>query len=129
MLKLNVSVSDSLVNGAVGILQCIQYDTRREPERILLQLGELCSNIAIGTVAAVKSRPLRVLNRNIQQNRIPIERRIVTCDIDKKTRIPLRRCQLPIVQVSAITILKSQKGRYENVVYSYARVICITRYT
>ncbi|XP_042149867.1 uncharacterized protein LOC121837984, partial [Ixodes scapularis] len=36
MLTLNVDVSDGLVNGSVGILQYIQYDTLREPERIWL---------------------------------------------------------------------------------------------
>ncbi|XP_040064100.2 ATP-dependent DNA helicase PIF1-like [Ixodes scapularis] len=36
MLTLNVDVSDGLVNGSVGILQYIQYDTLQEPERIWL---------------------------------------------------------------------------------------------
>ncbi|KAM7285233.1 uncharacterized protein ISCGN_032191 [Ixodes scapularis] len=121
MLTLNVDVSDGLVNGSVGILQYIQYATLREPERIWLHSGELGSKIAIGTVAAAKSRQLRALDRNIQQNWTPIERRTVTCVIDKKSRISLRRCQLPIVQASAITIHKSQGGTYENVVYSYAK--------
>ncbi|KAM7287689.1 uncharacterized protein ISCGN_031380 [Ixodes scapularis] len=121
MLTLNVDVSDGLVNGSVGILQYIQYDTLRGPERIWLHFGELGSKIAIRTVAAAKSRQLRALDRNIQQNWTPFERRTVTCVIDKKSRISLRRCQLPVVQASAITIHKSQGGTYENGVYSHAK--------
>ncbi|KAH7973833.1 hypothetical protein HPB49_005344 [Dermacentor silvarum] len=80
MLTLNVDVSDSLVNGSVGILQYIQYDPHGKTQCIWLQFAELCCKLAIGTVVAAKSQQLRKVNRNIQQNWIPIERR--TCVID-----------------------------------------------
>ncbi|XP_042150314.1 uncharacterized protein LOC120844489 [Ixodes scapularis] len=47
MLTLNVDVSDGLVNGSVGILQYIQYDTLREPERIWLHFDHKASFITI----------------------------------------------------------------------------------
>nr|XP_050022670.1 uncharacterized protein LOC126516594 [Dermacentor andersoni] len=121
MITLNVDVSDGLVNGSVGTLKFIENDTHGKPLRIWLQFGELGSKLAIGTVAAAKSHHLRKLNRNIQPNWIPIERRTVTCVIDKKTKVSVRRCQLPVVQASAITIHKSQGGTYDEVVYSYAK--------
>ncbi|XP_070395709.1 uncharacterized protein [Dermacentor albipictus] len=121
MITLNVDVSDGLVNGSVGTLKFIENDTHGKPLRIWLQFGELGSKLAIGTVAAAKSHQLRKLNRNIQPNWMPIERRTVTCVIDKKTKVSVRRCQLHVVQASAITIHKSQGGTYDEVVYSYAK--------
>ncbi|XP_042146305.1 uncharacterized protein LOC120843399, partial [Ixodes scapularis] len=112
MLTLNVDVSDGLVNGSVGILQYIQYDTLRDPERISLHFGDLGSKIAIGTVAAAKSRQLRALDTNIQQNWTPIERRTVTCVIDKKSRISLGRCQLPKLVYVALSRATDINGLY-----------------
>ncbi|KAH7965284.1 hypothetical protein HPB49_005909 [Dermacentor silvarum] len=52
---------------------------------------------------------------------VPIERRVTTLTLDRKTGVACRRRQFPLVQASAITVHKSQGGTYSSIVYEDRR--------
>ncbi|KAH7945811.1 hypothetical protein HPB49_015888 [Dermacentor silvarum] len=52
---------------------------------------------------------------------VPIELRMFTLTLDRKTGLSCPRRQLPVVQASAVTVHKSQGATYSSVVYEYDR--------
>ncbi|XP_037505577.1 uncharacterized protein LOC119381899 [Rhipicephalus sanguineus] len=118
MVIRNIDVSDSLVNGSVGILRHVQRDTDNKPLRLWIEFPT-----GVGSAALLKGRRYRESHPNIHVNWVPIELITIGCHLKGKglSHITVRRKQFPIVQASAITIHKSQGGTYDEVVVDYSK--------
>ncbi|XP_072142204.1 uncharacterized protein [Dermacentor andersoni] len=118
MVIRNIDVSDSLVNGSVGILGLVQRDTDDNPLRLWIEFPT-----GVGAAALLKGRRYRANDPDICSNWVPIELITIGCHLKGHGlgHITVRRKQFPVVQASAITIHKSQGGTYDKVVVDYSK--------
>ncbi|XP_065304810.2 uncharacterized protein [Dermacentor albipictus] len=118
MVIRNIDVSDSLVNGSVGILRLVQRDTDDNPLRLWIEFPT-----GVGAAALLKGRRYRANDPDICSNWVPIELITIGCHLKGHdlAHITVRRKQFPVVQASAITIHKSQGGTYDEAVVDYSK--------
>lgn len=85
-----------------------------------MQFGDVA---ATGKLARLPSK--RMVNEVKQSGHdvdamwIPIEPRVTTLTLDRKTGAVCKRRQFPLVHASAITVHKPQRGTYSSIVYEY----------
>nr|XP_037273302.1 ATP-dependent DNA helicase PIF1-like [Rhipicephalus microplus] len=122
MITTNIDVIDGLVNGAVGILKVCERAVNDGdlPKRLWLHFDD-----ATTTGKLTRLRSKRMVNEAKRSGHVidafwvPIEPRVTTLTLDRKTGVACKRRQLPLVQASAITVHKSQRGTYSSIVYEY----------
>lgn len=117
MIRANIDVLDSLVNGAIGTLRYIERNVETgEIKRLWLSFGDP----KIGRLLRAKAEGYVRSNPDLNCLWVPIARR--TCNIQTTSKIiSCKRTQFPLVEACAITIHKSQGGTYNTVVYEYNR--------
>ncbi|KAH7980471.1 hypothetical protein HPB49_016443 [Dermacentor silvarum] len=122
MLTANMDVKDGLVNGAVGVLEEIEYRevNTNDDARLWIELGG-----RTGCLTRLKAKPvIQAAYRRgvrIMAEWVPIEMRTFTITLDRKTGLAGRRKQFTAVQASAVTVHKSQGATDSSVVYGYYR--------
>lgn len=113
MIAANIDVIDGFVNGAVGTLRLCEYPVDNFPKWLQLQFnvpttGKLTRLHSMGMVSEARQNGC-----DVDPMWIPIEPRVATITLDRKTGIACRRKQFPLA------IRKSQGGTYSSVVYEY----------
>jgi hypothetical protein len=118
MLTLNADVEDGLLNGAIGVLRCVEYypTTHNDDESMCAWLEFDIEYI--GRRVRLKYRPhVRSEPGLLNERWLPIERRASTINIT--ARIKCRLVQFPLLAACVLTIHKSQGGTFNQIVYHY----------
>lgn len=78
-----------------------------------------------GNVARLEAKPLidaaTKVGVKIDRDCVPVEHRVATITIDRKTGVVRKRKLFPVVQASVATVHKSRGATYADVVYEYNR--------
>lgn len=118
MLTVNIDVEDGLVNGAIGILRCVERLPCIRNERIQYRVWLEFDNEIIGWHRRLKYRAhVRSKADELRETWVPIELRSMTMKITRQ--IKCNRQQFPLCAACALTIHKSQGGTFDRIVYDY----------
>ena len=132
LITTNIDVEDGLANGAIGILDYIEYFENNEEieyqdnlaineENEKLKIKRLWlrfDNNNVGLKARRKAIH-HITKKNIPKDLVPIERRNANIYFNKNRTLSLKRNHFPIVSACSMTIYKAQGGTYEEIVYMY----------
>ena len=118
LMTLNSDIQDGLVNGATGILQRIEYGTKRNTlERVPCILWIEFDDPTVGKEKRAESKYRYLRNKTIQSNWTPIG--LETRRFQRGKGVScynIVRKQFPFIVAEALTIHKSQGDTYECVV-------------
>lgn len=123
MITTNIDVLDGLVNGAVGILKaCEKAPGIDFPRRLWLHFADVTTT---GRFTRLRSKhgvnEAKRSGHVVDNAWVPIEPRVTTLTLDRKTGVSCKRKQFPLVQASAITVHKSQGATYASIVYEHSK--------
>ena len=114
IIRKNIDVTNGLVNGAIGILQYIEYDVNKKIIRLWLKF----ENPSIGLLAKLKVQSYVKSNPNINENWVPISKQSANISLKSKI-LKCKRTTFPLTEACAITIHKSQGPTYFTVIHEY----------
>ena len=117
MIRTNIDVIDSLVNGAIGILSYIEKDYETN---CIKRLWLSFENKKIGKLLRIKAQAHIASNKEINYSWTPISLRTSTIQTSSKI-ITCKRTQFPIIEACAITTHKSQGGTFDKIVFEYSK--------
>lgn len=115
LICFNIDTSDGLVNGAVGKLIHVEYNTNNELIRVWLEFPKSSK-----TGEQIRKKcAVHDANNRISSLAVPISKKSATITLNNNKTIVARRNNFPLKAASAITVHKSQGGTFQEIVYQY----------
>jgi hypothetical protein len=118
----NIDIDDGLVNGAVRMLKCTEWDNDVTDNELRVKSVWLyLQSNTVGKAARIKARPHIFANPGIVCSEwTPMMCKTATI-IFKNRQLKCKRLQFPIVEACVMTVHKSQGGMSDKVTLNYER--------
>ncbi|GFY71206.1 ATP-dependent DNA helicase [Trichonephila inaurata madagascariensis] len=109
-----MDVADGLTNGAVGKLSHVELGDQNRVLRVWLLFPNGAGAKARGKVAGYAN------SKGISREMVPINGRSATVPLNRNRSIHAKKNHFPLKLACSLTIHKSQRGTFDEIVYKYS---------